>query len=198
MQYRYALVAAAMAGVASAQAAELPECALQCFISAIGETDCDLTDSYCTCTTGQATIEASVVPCLCDSECSPDEIDQVNAYVESTCTTALEAEGETYEASTPPACPGADASETEEDAPEESAAPVPAPTEEDDSDAVATESVVAVETETAVVPVPAGTASATGAVPAASSPPAEFEGVAASNGAGFGLVAGVAALAFAL
>ncbi|GAB7359739.1 hypothetical protein MBLNU230_g6912t2 [Neophaeotheca triangularis] len=122
----------------------------------------------------------------------------INAYVESTCTTALEAEGETYEASTPPACPGADASETEEDAPEESAAPVPAPTEEDDSDAVATESVVAVETETAVVPVPAGTASATGAVPAASSPPAEFEGVAASNGAGFGLVAGVAALAFAL
>lgn len=53
---------------------KIPQCALQCVVAAAGTTSCSVTDTYCLCTTGAQDIVKSLIPCVCGSTCTPDEV----------------------------------------------------------------------------------------------------------------------------
>lgn len=53
---------------------KIPQCALQCIVASAGSTSCSVTDTYCLCTTGAEDIVKSLIPCVCESTCTPDEV----------------------------------------------------------------------------------------------------------------------------
>lgn len=76
------LAAASLAAAATTAApsdsmpdlSKVPQCALQCLTEAAGSTSCSLVDAYCQCTTGAADIVKVIVPCLCQSACTPQDL----------------------------------------------------------------------------------------------------------------------------
>jgi len=86
-----------LAGVASAQVSAIPQCALQCFTTAVGMTSCALTDFYCQCSKGAKTIASSAFACLCnDSTCSASDIQAVGKASNNICSSAYAASSKTY------------------------------------------------------------------------------------------------------
>ncbi|KAL5389954.1 hypothetical protein DPSP01_002013 [Paraphaeosphaeria sporulosa] len=182
----------ALAGVASAQLADLPQCSLQCFLTALGSDGCsELTDFKCHCEKSDALL-ASVTPCV-QGACTADEQAEVIKGVENTCASAgvtisVPAPSATAAPESSSAAPESSAEASSTEAASSSAAPssyeVPASTS-----AAASSSVSA-------VPLP----SANGTVPSSTPAPtqSEFPGAASRIGAAAGLVGAAAFAVFAL
>ena len=81
---KYSAIAAFIAtvGITAVQSTTIPACAEACFLKAVGETNCKITDYYCQCTSGQKVIQAAALKCICeDSTCtSQDLISTSNVY----------------------------------------------------------------------------------------------------------------------
>ncbi|KAL1599577.1 hypothetical protein SLS60_007380 [Paraconiothyrium brasiliense] len=185
----------ALAGVASAQLADLPQCSLQCFLTALGGDGCsELTDFKCHCEKSDSLL-SSVTPCV-QGACTADEQAEVIKGVQNTCASA----GVTIsvpspsgtsapESSAAPESSSAEASSTE--APSSSA---PAATESSSYEVPASSSAAA-SSSVSAVPTP----SANGTVPSTPSPSSsEFPGAASRIGAAAGLVGAAALAVFAL
>ncbi|KAI5360749.1 Putative extracellular membrane protein, CFEM [Septoria linicola] len=100
------LAAASLAAAATTAApsdsmpdlSKVPQCALRCLTEAAGSTSCSLEDAYCQCTTGAADIVKVIVPCLCQSACTPQDLISTLAASTEICATALKAHGEEFKA----------------------------------------------------------------------------------------------------
>ena len=70
----------ALATLAAAQSvSDIPQCALGCFATSVTDSGCTFTDYECQCSTGQAKLAASLVPCLCQSTCTADDFESESA-----------------------------------------------------------------------------------------------------------------------
>lgn len=210
----------ALAGVASAQLADLPQCSvclpppqtlishtnmsqLQCFLTALGSDGCtELTDFKCHCEKSDALL-ASVTPCV-QGACTADEQAEVIKGVENTCASA----GVTINVPEPSATAApesssaapessAEASSSEEASSAEASSAPPASTEAPGySSAGPTSTPAAASSSASAVPLP----SANGTVPSSAPVPStsEFPGAASRVGAAAGLVGAAALAVFAL
>ena len=179
----------ALAGVATAQLPDLPQCSLQCFLTALGSDGCsDLTDFKCHCEKSSA-LFASVTPCV-QSACSAEEQAEVIKGVENTCASA----GVSIDVPEPSAtaAPSSASSEAASSAePTEASSSAPAPTESGSYSAAPTlsSSVSAAPSATGNGTAPSVPAPTTG-----SPSPTSFPGAASRVGQALGLV-GAAAVA---
>ncbi|KAF1972957.1 CFEM-domain-containing protein [Bimuria novae-zelandiae CBS 107.79] len=196
----------ALAGVASAQLADLPQCSLQCFLTALGSDGCSqLTDFKCHCEKSD-TLFSSVTPCV-QKACTADEQAEVITGVQKTCAQA----GVTISVPVPSAAattkaPESSAAESSAEAtessaestkaPESSAAESSAPAATSSYEAEPTSSEVAPASSVSVAPSPSanGTVGTAAPVPTTS----EFPGAASRIGAAAGLVGAAALAVFAL
>lgn len=65
----------ALATLTAAQSIyDLPECAQQCFATAIASSTCGIADNYCQCTSGAAQIREDTISCLCESTCTATDL----------------------------------------------------------------------------------------------------------------------------
>jgi len=86
MKTSFAAIAVALASVASAQLADIPSCALQCFIDALSADGCSsLTDFACHCK--KTDLIPTVEPCV-QKACSAADQAKVITAVEGTCASA--------------------------------------------------------------------------------------------------------------
>lgn len=86
MKTSFAAIAVALASVASAQLADIPSCALQCFIDALSSDGCSsLTDFACHCK--ETSLIPTVEPCV-QKACSAADQAKVITAVEGTCASA--------------------------------------------------------------------------------------------------------------
>ncbi|KAF2448021.1 hypothetical protein P171DRAFT_462077 [Karstenula rhodostoma CBS 690.94] len=197
----------ALAGVASAQLADLPQCSLQCFLTALGSDGCsELTDFKCHCEKSDSLL-ASVTPCV-QGACTPDEVSQVIKGVENTCASA----GVTIDVPEPSATAAPESSTAPESSAEPSSADPASSAEPSSTDPISysaepspTEPVSSAEpsaTEPAptssvsAVPIPSANGTIPSATPAPSS--SEFPGAASRIGAAAGLIGAAALAVFAL
>lgn len=58
----------------AATLADFPQCATSCFINAVASSPCGVSDSYCQCTKGAASIRADAIACLCTSTCTATDL----------------------------------------------------------------------------------------------------------------------------
>ncbi|KAJ4296666.1 hypothetical protein N0V90_006714 [Kalmusia sp. IMI 367209] len=180
----------ALAGVATAQLPDLPQCSLSCFVTALGSDGCaELTDFKCHCQKSDSLL-SSVTPCV-QSACSADEQAEVIKGVEDTCASAgVTISVPSPSASAAPESSAAESSEapssTEAEATSSAAATPAESTAAGYSSAVESSSVSAMPTP-----------SSNGTVPTAAPTPStsEFPGAAARVGQAAGVI-GAAAVAF--
>ncbi|KAJ4354514.1 uncharacterized protein N0V89_006251 [Didymosphaeria variabile] len=185
----------ALAGVASAQLPDLPQCSLQCFITALGSDGCsELTDFKCHCQKSDSLL-SSVTPCV-QSACTADEQAEVIKGVQDTCasngvTISVPSPSGTSapESSAAPESSSAEMSSTME------ASSAPEATSTMPASSYAASS-MAPSSSVSAVPLP----SANGTVPSATPSPSssEFPGAASRIGAAAGLVGAAALAVFAL
>ncbi|KAF9741041.1 hypothetical protein PMIN06_009566 [Paraphaeosphaeria minitans] len=187
----------ALAGVASAQLADLPQCSLQCFLTALGSDGCsELTDFKCHCEKSDSLL-ASVTPCVHDA-CTADEQAEVIKGVKNTCASA----GVTIEVPEPSATAAPESSSAamessaEASSTEPASSAAPSATEATSSYEVPASTSAAASSSVSAVPLP----SANGTVPSSTPAPSqsEFPGAASRIGAAAGLVGAAAFAAFAL
>ncbi|OCK86488.1 CFEM-domain-containing protein, partial [Lepidopterella palustris CBS 459.81] len=82
----FAAIALALASVATAQLANIPNCALNCFVNALTTDGCSgLTDFACHCK--KTDLISNVTPCV-QAACSADDQAKVITAVEGTCASA--------------------------------------------------------------------------------------------------------------
>nr|POE78611.1 hypothetical protein CFP56_62862 [Quercus suber] len=82
----------------TSQINDIPSCALNCFVSAIQNTTCAISDFYCQCTAGRAVITEDVMQCLCGTTCDSDDLFAIEQGTLKICSEALSASSQTYSA----------------------------------------------------------------------------------------------------
>ncbi|KAK3204073.1 hypothetical protein GRF29_106g1557850 [Pseudopithomyces chartarum] len=194
----------ALAGVASAQLGDLPQCSLQCFLTALAGDGCSqLTDFKCHCEKSDSLL-SSVTPCVQDA-CTADEQAEVIKGVQDTCASAGVTISVPNPAETEAPASSSVAESSAEPTPTETVTEAPASTEAPES----TEAPAATETSSYMIPEPssalsspsgAPTPSANGTVPSGTPAPSTslFPGAASRTGAAAGLIGAAAFAVFAL
>ncbi|OCK97775.1 CFEM-domain-containing protein [Cenococcum geophilum 1.58] len=192
MRTSFAAIAFALASVATSQLANIPSCALNCFVSALTTDGCSgLTDFACHCK--KTDLIPSVTPCV-QAACSAADQAKVITAVEGTCASA----GVTISVAPATSAASASSSVDTSSTPEVSSTPVASSAPAGYSPAAVTPSA----TSSAVVTSLAGTgtlitASSNGTVTTASTP-TSFTGAAAQVTQAAGIVVAALALAAAL
>lgn len=200
----------ALAGVASAQLGDLPQCSLQCFLTALAGDGCSqLTDFKCHCEKSDSLL-SSVTPCVQDA-CTADEQAEVIKGVQDTCASAGVTISVPNPAETEAPASSSAAESSAEPTPTETVTEAPASTEAPESTEapVETEAPAATEASSYLIPEPssalsspsgAPTPSANGTVPTGTPAPSTslFPGAASRTGAAAGLIGAAAFAVFAL
>jgi hypothetical protein len=172
-----------LASVAAGQLSNIPECALNCFLTPLGSDGCsDLTDFACHCKKSDS-LFAAVTPCV-QKACSAEEQATVISAVEQTCADA----GVTIDVPTPGGSSTPAPSSTAEPS-SEAPSETPTPTE---VTSTVVETTAASSAPSVGLPTPSGNGTSPTGAPSPSV--SEFPGSAARATQAAGLL-GVAALA---
>ncbi|KAM5352576.1 hypothetical protein ACJ41O_005298 [Fusarium nematophilum] len=90
---RFFLIASLIASAAAIDSLsgltdQLPECAIQCLVTAVTDQGCAITDVTCQCSNLQGIIE-SASPCLVQAGCAIDDLSNASSKVADFCATQV-------------------------------------------------------------------------------------------------------------